>query len=91
MLNETDERVLRHLESDLPRSLTRHAFAVRARAENIRWRTVLVLAGSTAVLTFVTGLVAGDGALGCLGFLAVCALGFFHAWRTKRFAAPPQE
>ncbi|MEV6898738.1 hypothetical protein [Amycolatopsis sp. NPDC051372] len=80
-----DRRVLRDLEADLrPNSFTTRAFAVRAAAERVSWRAVLVFAEVTAALAFVTGVFGADGGLAFGSFLAGCALGFLHTARLAR-------
>ncbi|MBB4689103.1 DUF3040 domain-containing protein [Amycolatopsis jiangsuensis] len=83
MLDDQDLRALRRLEDGLPPAPARHLLA--ARAERIPWRAVILLADLTAVLTFVTGVVAADGALGFFGFLALCALVLVHSRCMKGF------
>ncbi|MET7992824.1 hypothetical protein ABZU76_18225 [Amycolatopsis sp. NPDC005232] len=91
-LNEQDHRTLLDIEADLhPQSFTARAFALRGAFERISWQAVLISAEGTAVLTALTGVFAGRGALAFAGFLGGCALVPLHTVRFggARASRPP--
>ncbi|MEU4674011.1 hypothetical protein AB0F91_40150 [Amycolatopsis sp. NPDC023774] len=80
-----DQRTLQGLEAELNlRTFTTWAFTAHAAAEHVSWLAVLVFADVTAVLAFLTGVFAANGALAFASFLAGCALLFLHTARMKR-------